>query len=347
VASGERRLSGGAGGQLLHSCQRAAPVVPAAAAKAAHRAGILRKMAPSRKQQGVLMQVQAVADWLENAIRYDDSDFLPLMLGNHAIGYVNAAWRPVFVKASPVEVPQGLVPVALLAEGLDYAACSARLQQAAEAWRDAGWLNGWRNERFIAYLPDGTPCFELERAAFRPLGLTSRAVHLNGLSRLPDGEVRMWIGRRSPFKDVAPNRLDNLMGGGVAAGESIADALLREGWEEAGMQPAQLQPLQQQALLLATRPVARGLHREWLFVYDIWLDPATPPQNQDGEVAEHMLMPLAEVEQHILNGQFLSDAALVAADCLARLGYWGEASAQVAASLAAVRATVGENVQGR
>ena len=30
------------------------------------------------------MQVQAVADWLEDAIRYDDSDFLPLMLGNHA-----------------------------------------------------------------------------------------------------------------------------------------------------------------------------------------------------------------------------------------------------------------------
>ena len=293
------------------------------------------------------MQVQAVADWLENAIRYDDSDFLPLMLGNHAIGYVNAAWRQRLQQAHGELFAVQADRVALLAEGLDYAACSARLQQAAEAWRDAGWLNGWRNERFIAYLPDGTPCFELERAAFRPLGLTSRAVHLNGLSRLPDGEVRMWIGRRSPFKDVAPNRLDNLMGGGVAAGESITAALLREGWEEAGMQPAQLQPLQQQALLLATRPVARGLHREWLFVYDIWLDPATAPQNQDGEVAEHVLMPLADVVQHILNGQFMSDAALVAADCLARLGYWGDASSQVAASLAAVRATVGENVQGR
>lgn len=293
------------------------------------------------------MQVQAVAHWLDNAIRYDDSGFLPLMLGKHAIGYVNAVWRSRLQQANPSLFSVQADQVVLLAEGQDYATCSALLQQAAEGWRDSGWLDGWRNERFVAFLPGGQPCFELERAAFRPLGLTSRAVHLNGLSRLPDGEIRMWIGRRSPFKDVAPNRLDNLMGGGVAAGEDITDALLREGWEEAGMTPSRLQALQQQALLLATRPVARGLHREWLFVYDVWLDPAIPPQNQDGEVAEHVLMRLAEVEQHILNGQFMSDAALVAADCLARLAYWGDDSARIAASLAPVRGTVGENVQGR
>lgn len=293
------------------------------------------------------MQVQGVAGLLEKTIRYDQTAFIPLALGGAPIGFINQVWRERLLAhhGELFALQDGVMQ--LLATDMTYSARSTLLQAAAEAWRDAGWFSGWRNEKFIAYLPDGTPCFELERAAFRPLGLTSRAVHLNGLTRMPDGEVRMWIGRRSPFKDVAPNRLDNLMGGGVAAGESIMDALLREGWEEAGMPAEQLSPLQQQALLLATRPVARGLHREWLFVYDIWLAQGDIPQNQDGEVAEHVLMTLAEVEQHIINGQFMSDAALVAIDCMARLGYWGSQVAPVQVLLDEVRGTVGQNVQGK
>ena len=43
----------------------------------------------------------------------------------------------------------------------------------------------------------------------------------------------MWIARRSPAKAIDPGMLDNLVGGGVAAGQTITTTLIKEAWEEA------------------------------------------------------------------------------------------------------------------
>ena len=292
------------------------------------------------------MQLQAVSSALEQIVCYDQSGYIPLEIAGQRIGCVNQAWRErlLSLESDIFREEDGVMKA--LDDEAGFAERSATLAAAALRWREAGWLNGWRDEKFTAFFNDASAAFEMERAAFRPLGLTSRAVHLNGLMRMPDGEVRMWVGRRSPFKDVAPNRLDNLMGGGIAAGETIQIALEREGWEEAGIPPTRLELLPQTALLLAERPVPRGLHREWLYVFDLWLSAGEIPQNQDGEVAEHVLMTLAEVEQHLVNGQFMSDAALTAIDCLARLGYWGD-DEKLHALLARVRGVVGTDTAGR
>ncbi|WP_174874876.1 NUDIX hydrolase [Vogesella oryzae] len=290
------------------------------------------------------MQVRAVAEALKQMIEYDKTGFVPLYVAGEQLGYVNQQWLQRLHSDFPTlfHYEQGALHALRSAD--DFASRSQLLAAAANAWRDAGWLNGWRNEKFMAYFQDGTPCFEMERAAFRPLGLTSRAVHLNGLTRMPDGEIHMWIGKRSPFKDVAPNRLDNLMGGGIAAGETLQIALEREGWEEAGIPASKLELLPPQSLLFAERPVIRGLHREWLHVFDVWLNQNEIPVNQDGEVEAHILMPLAEVEQHIINGQFMSDAALVCIDCLSRLGYWQDDELQVTEVLNHIRYPAGADV---
>ena len=83
-------------------------------------------------------------------------------------------------------------------------------------------------------------------------------------------------------------------------------------------------------------PVQRGLHREWLHVYDLWLQPKELPCNQDGEVAEHVCLSLREVEELLVAERFMIDAALVAIDCLLRLGYWQQHSADIAAAMAGV-----------
>ena len=281
------------------------------------------------------MTFSAVLDYLDVAARCERTDLTPLWIAGEAVGAVNPLWRDRLL-ATP--------GFAAAADGLHFAPPTGNadelgvaLMQLARGWRDAGLLTGWRNENFTAYHADGTPLFALERAAFRPLGLTSRAVHVNGLVRDDDGTVRMWIGRRSPDKAVDPNRLDNLTGGGVAAGETIAAALTRECWEEAGIPADCLAGLRPAGLLLACRRVSRGLHREWLYVHDLWLTPAQLPCNRDGEVAEFTLMALDEVAQRVAEGRFMADAALVALDCLARLNAGPERGAALAAALAPFR----------
>ncbi|WP_028534758.1 NUDIX hydrolase [Paludibacterium yongneupense] len=274
------------------------------------------------------MRVPAVLDYLDSAMQIDETAYTPLWIGGARMGCVNAEWRQRLLtnEAGLFQLQEeGLHCL----DGGDYQALSSKLGAAARRWRASGWLPGWRDENFTAHHPPGHPVFELERAAFRPLGLVSHAVHLNGLRRLADGSIGMWIGRRSPFKAVDPNRMDNMVGGGVAAGESYDLALERESWEEAGIPSPLVHGLAPASLLLARRAVGRGLHCEWLHIYDLWLDASTVPANQDGEVAEHLLLSLAEVEALVLERRFMIDAALVVCDCLARLGYWGEEGALV------------------
>ncbi|MBM2886319.1 DUF4743 domain-containing protein [Chromobacterium phragmitis] len=288
------------------------------------------------------MQVDAVLGYLDKISRFDSQQFTPLFVGAERMGCVNAQWKARLLQHESALFEENYLGVSCRLDG-SYRSISHALALAARRWQQAGWLNGWRNENFTAFRQDGTPFFELERAAFRPLGLTSRAVHINGLCRMADGEVRMWVGRRSPHKAVDPNRMDNLVGGGVAAGETLELALEREGWEEAGIARESLQGLKPSSLLLAQRPVQRGLHREWLYAYDLWLPQGQSPCCQDGEVAEHLLLPLAEVEQLLVAERFMIDAALVTMDCLCRLGYWQQANPAVADALARIRHALGQD----
>ncbi|UTH76519.1 NUDIX hydrolase family protein [Chromobacterium sp. IIBBL 290-4] len=282
------------------------------------------------------MQLDAVLSYLDKISRYDARPFTPLFFGGERMGWVNVQWKERLLQHESALFEESYQGLVCRLSG-SYRSISHALAQAARRWQQAGWLNGWRNENFTAFRPDGTPFFELERAAFRPLGLTSRAVHVNGLCRLESGEVRMWVGRRSPHKAVDPNRMDNLVGGGVAAGETLDLALEREGWEEAGISRDALQGLKPVSVLLAERPVARGLHREWLHGYDLWLGQEQRPCCQDGEVAEHVLLPLAEVEQLLVDERFMIDAALVVVDCLCRLEYWGARNPEMSTALSRIR----------
>ncbi|MDF0604127.1 DUF4743 domain-containing protein [Neisseriaceae bacterium TC5R-5] len=268
------------------------------------------------------MQADAIVHYLEKITRFDTHGFTPLYFGaQQRLGYVNADWKQKLLVSEPTLFREQQQKLHCLLRG-SYHHRTSTLAHAAHRWRRAGWLNTWRNENFTIFGMNGRPYFELERAAFRPLGLTSCAVHINGLSRLASGEVKMWVGRRSPFKEIDASRVDNMVGGGVAAGESLLQALVRESWEEAGIPHELLQHLSPQSLLLAERLVPRGLHREWLYAFDLWLPLGVVPCNQDGEMSGHSLFSLAEVEQLLIGERFMIDAALACIDCLERLAYW-------------------------
>jgi 8-oxo-dGTP pyrophosphatase MutT (NUDIX family) len=67
---------------------------------------------------------------------------------------------------------------------------------------------------------------------------------------------------------------------------SVDETLRKEAWEEAGIPPALLQDLNCAGAVRVEYSVPEGLHREILFVHDLWLPHDFKPVNQDGEVAE-------------------------------------------------------------
>lgn len=187
-----------------------------------------------------------------------------------------------------------------------------------------GALTKWRDERYAVAADLGAaPWFVLERAAARYFGVRTFAAHANGLVRA-GGDTTMWLARRSPAKAIDPGMLDNLVGGGIAAGATVGETLVKEAWEEAGIDAALASRAQPTGALRVRRMQPDGLQHETIHVHDLWLPRAFSPANQDGEVVEHRLVPLAEVPALLAHDEppdaLTADASLVALSALIRLG---------------------------
>lgn len=244
---------------------------------------------------------------------------LPFYVKEHAVGWLRPSfadqlrrWPHVFevnpayvtLHAKP-DTPQG------------------RTQAMAEVTRDLardGVILGWRDELIsVSHHYAAPELLRLERAASRHFGVMAYAAHMSGLTRR-EGLTHAWISRRSPDKNVDPGKLDNLVGGRIAAGMSVDETLRKEAWEEAGIAPALLADVSCLGAVRVEYSVPEGLHREIMFVHDLWLPEDYKPVNQDGEVSEIRCMPVEEVLQAILAGDFTLDAGTVMIDGLLRLG---------------------------
>jgi 8-oxo-dGTP pyrophosphatase MutT (NUDIX family) len=202
---------------------------------------------------------------------------------------------------------------------------TAAVARVARALADAGRLTAWRDERYaVGAAPGDEPLFLLERAAARYFGIRTCAVHVNGTTRR-DGGPAMWMARRSPHKAIDPGMLDNLVGGGVAAGTSVAATVVKEAWEEAGLPPEVARTARVAGHVGIRRAQPDGLHLETIFVHDLELPSGVAPANRDGEVAEFRLETPDAVARLIANESgtdtVTADASLVIADWLMRHGF--------------------------
>ena len=183
----------------------------------------------------------------------------------------------------------------------------------ALALRDAGLAGAWRCEQLPVTDEHGTRLGTVERAAVRPLGITTFAVHL--AARSPDG--RHWVQQRSLTKPDDPGLWDTLMGGMVPAGDTLEQALARETWEEAGLLVAQLHALRYGGRVATRRPARDGRGAGYVVEHIAWfqctLPEGTVPQNQDGEVAQFALVEPADLMARLARCEFTLEAALVLA----------------------------------
>lgn len=229
----------------------------------------------------------------------------PLRLGRAEIGLIEPAVAQRMVE-------DGL---ALQAAGAAWQITSHDDDTLAElaAWlREQGLAGRWRNELLPVTDAEGRTQGAIERAAVRPLGITTHAVHLVG--RHADG--RFWVQQRAHDKATDPSMWDTLVGGLMTSGETTLSTLERETWEEAGLRLAELDGLRSIGLLQIRRPVAEGYMVERATLFQAVLPRRLAPQNQDGEVAGFACVDAVTLLADLAAGRYTLEAALIHAHAL-------------------------------
>lgn len=153
------------------------------------------------------------------------------------------------------------------------------------------------------------PVFKVERGGFAHLGITSRAIHVNGFT----DQGQILVGQRSRTKSIDPGLFDNLMAGGMLSGETWKMSFERELFEETGLDARQWPSVNCLGSLLSQQTVGQCFRSEKLFVVNLDVPSYVQPMNQDGEVqCFEVFEPHEAIERMRLN-QFTRDGVLTLA----------------------------------
>jgi 8-oxo-dGTP pyrophosphatase MutT (NUDIX family) len=218
---------------------------------------------------------------------------------------------------------------------------SDALARVCEGLVTAGLIPRLRSERYdIRAEPGGLSLATLDRAAVPAFGVRAEGVHVNGLVRRVDG-LHLWIGVRARDKSIAPGKLDNVVAGGIPAGLTPVETLVKEAAEEAGIPPeraATARPAGRIGYVMAWNEPrqARGIRRDTLHVFDLDLPEDFVPRPGDDEVERFELWPIARVFAAVRDTDaFKFNVNLVLIDLFLRAGLIpaGEGATRLRAAL--------------
>jgi 8-oxo-dGTP pyrophosphatase MutT (NUDIX family) len=235
-------------------------------------------------------------------------DRVPLWLGapGECIGSIEPALAQ---RLSAAGLPVRTADAGACIVARDAASADAALARIAQWLHAEGVVAGWRNELLTVTDQHDMPRARIERAAVRPLGIATQAVHLIG--HAPDG--RVWVQQRALDKATDPGCWDTLMGGLQTAGESDLATLERETLEEAGLRIAELLHLQSRGRVSVRRPVADGYLVEHIELFDATVPHGMVPVNRDGEVMRFECLSIAELIAQLKADAFTVEAAALLA----------------------------------
>jgi 8-oxo-dGTP pyrophosphatase MutT (NUDIX family) len=140
----------------------------------------------------------------------------------------------------------------------------------------------------------------------------------------------LWIPRRAKHLFSSPNMLDATVAGGIAAGTSALETIIKEAGEEAALSPELVRTRVRSTGLLTYVSSTDAIHG-WpgesgllcpgiVYTYDMELPVDVVPKPHDGEVGSYSLMSIGAVQAALLNNEFKPDSAVVVIDFLIRHG---------------------------
>jgi hypothetical protein len=259
------------------------------------------------------------ADHIRRCNNYDPARVLPLFAAEQRIGLVRCD-NAEALRAFPDVFRVTADKVELAARG-DADAITRAVDRVVDALVAEKQIPKTRNETFDVSVNWGAPpIFRLDRGAVPFFGTRAYGVHLNGY-RSNGSELLLWIGRRAPNKSVAPDKLDNIVAGGIGNGHGLIETLVKEADEEAAIAPDLIAQAVPAGAVSYRMETALGIRDDVLFVYDLDLPTDFRPKNRDGEFADFLLMPAGAVLERIRStDDFKFNVNLVILDFAVRRG---------------------------
>lgn len=164
------------------------------------------------------------------------------------------------------------------------------------------------------------PVARIDRGALPLFGLMAAGVHLNGIVRRTDG-LHLWVARRAMTKRLDPGKLDHLVAGGIPAGHTVIQTLIKEAAEEASLPEELVRNARPTADICYALDRPEGLRRDVLHCFELELPPDFVPVPADGEVEEFRLIPLREAYELVRDTDaFKFNVNLVLIDLFLRTG---------------------------
>lgn len=243
-------------------------------------------------------RLQARADAAPQAARVDL--YAALTQGRARFGSIEPALA--------IDIADAGLPLSRASDGWEVGApLDAALERIARWLGEQPLAPRWRDERLPVVDDGGRVLGAIERSVVRRLGIATHAVHLVGSTH----DARVWVQQRALDKAVDPGLWDTTMGGLMSAGESVAETLERETWEEAGLRIGQLQGVREFGRITVRRPVAEGYLVEHIHCFEALLPQGLAPANQDGEVMRFEAVGADALDAWLEAERFTVEAALV------------------------------------
>ena len=278
--------------------------------------------------------------WIRKCNQYDLSRYFPFYVGKTALGWVAkkdadrfASEPNIFiVSQNKISLHPRLTTTKTRNETLAFI---------LYRWKKKGWVTGWRNEFYRASTDfHQEPLFVLERSASQLFGLNNYGVHLNGYVRKKDG-LYLWIAKRDRNRPRFPGMLDHIVAGGLTAGETAAETLVRECAEEAAIPESLASQATATGLVTLFMEEDDCIKRDVIFTYDLELPESFVPHNTDGEVENFKLWPVKHVMEMIAQTDKIKlNCNLVMIDFLVRHGFLTPENRYYSEILAGLRAGI-------